>query len=134
MKTNRLAQLAEEKIIGIVRGIPKGRGIETAEALRADGISFLEITIGFINGDSVKAIPHVVSQVIDTVGAGDAFAAGFLSIYLDENAQMTELSLERALARANYLGAMATQSKGDWEGVPTINELKFAFTGNSIKR
>ena len=48
-----------------------------------------EGSIGFIEGNTVKAAPYVVKNVIDTVGAGDAFAAGFLSVFLDEPADMT---------------------------------------------
>lgn len=91
-----------------------------------------EGSIGFIKGHTVKADPYVVSHVIDTVGAGDAFAAGFLSVYLDEQAAISPLTFEKALARGNILGALATQFKGDWEGIPTLDELK-AITIGSIE-
>ncbi|MBS4212322.1 sugar kinase [Neobacillus rhizophilus] len=123
-------------------------GVEEAEFLLGQqsieeyGESFLQMgpkvvvlklgaegSIGFINGDSVKAAPHVVSQVIDTVGAGDAFAAGFLSVYLDNEAALTHVSLEIALTRANILGALATQFKGDWEGNPSLEEINSIIAG-----
>ncbi|MCM3727331.1 sugar kinase [Neobacillus cucumis] len=94
-----------------------------------------EGSIGFIEGETVNAAPHVVHQVIDTVGAGDAFAAGFLSVFLDEQDAMTPSSLEKALSRANILGALATQFKGDWEGIPTVDELNALETGKlEVKR
>lgn len=94
-----------------------------------------EGSIGFSGGSAVKATPYVVDRVIDTVGAGDAFAAGFLSVYVEEQADMTSLSLEKALNRANIMGALATQFKGDWEGLPTLDELNMLQTGeNEIKR
>lgn len=80
-------------------------------------------SIGFIKGNTVKAPPYVVSNVVDTVGAGDAFAAGFLSVFLDKQLTFSAASLENALARANVLGALATQFKGDWEGIPHLEEL-----------
>lgn len=77
--------------------------------------------------------PFKVSQVIDTVGAGDAFAAGFISAILDETTPMDPASLKRsvpeAARRANVLGALATQFKGDWEGNPTLEELNHILDG-----
>src|SRR5881394_1213021 len=37
--------LEEEKVVAIIRGIPDGSGEQTAKALVAGGISFLEITL-----------------------------------------------------------------------------------------
>lgn len=45
MEKNLLSLLAKEKIVAIVRGIPKGSGEQTAKALAAGGVSFLEITL-----------------------------------------------------------------------------------------
>ncbi|WP_096189911.1 sugar kinase [Evansella halocellulosilytica] len=76
----------------------------------------------------VKAEPYRVETTIDTVGAGDAFAAGFLSVFLDDEQPLKSNRLiERlpdALKRANIMGALATQFKGDWEGNPTLSELE----------
>jgi 2-dehydro-3-deoxygluconokinase len=88
-----------------------------------------EGSIGFIEGNSLKVAPHVVQRVIDTVGAGDAFAAGFVSVFLDNQTSMTPLSLEKALTRANIMGALATQFKGDWEGIPGVDELDALMSG-----
>jgi 2-dehydro-3-deoxygluconokinase len=92
-----------------------------------------EGSIGFINGDRVKAAPYAVSHVIDTVGAGDAFAAGFLSLFLDSyqpvKQEISSAHLLQALERANILGALATQFKGDWEGTPTLEELNAIVKG-----
>jgi 2-dehydro-3-deoxygluconokinase len=90
-----------------------------------------EGSIGFINGNTIKAAPYAVSHVIDTVGAGDAFAAGFISVFL-EHETITPSSLEKALARANILGALATQFKGDWEGIPTLEELNIITQGKDV--
>ncbi len=49
-------------------------------------------------------------DVVDTVGAGDAFVAGYLSALLDH-----EKEKER-LFRAAFCGAMSCTSSGDWEG------------------
>ncbi|GLW21766.1 2-dehydro-3-deoxygluconokinase [Microbispora amethystogenes] len=54
---------------------------------------------------------------VDTIGAGDGFAAGFVSGLLDG------LDEERRLRRACAVGALATSNKGDNEGMPTRAEL-----------
>jgi 2-dehydro-3-deoxygluconokinase len=129
-------------------------GVEEAEFLLGDqsiedyGKMFLEMgpkvvviklgeegSIGFIEGNTVKAAPHVVKTVIDTVGAGDAFAAGFLSVFLDKQAAMSPSSLKESLTRANTLGALATQFRGDWEGIPKLEELNALVSGKAeVKR
>jgi 2-dehydro-3-deoxygluconokinase len=55
--------------------------------------------------------------VVDTVGAGDAFVAGYLSGLLDG------MDLAGRLERAVTTGAFAVAARGDWEGLPTRAEL-----------
>jgi 2-dehydro-3-deoxygluconokinase len=63
------------------------------------------------------AAPAVVTTVVDPVGAGDAFVAGYLaSVIRGEPA-------EAALRVANALGAFAVSVPGDWEGLPNAEEL-----------
>lgn len=64
-----------------------------------------------------KVPGYQVPQVEDSVGAGDGFAAGFLSGYLKE------LSLFESGEYANAVGAMSTQVKGDMEGYPSLRQL-----------
>ena len=70
-------------------------------------------------GRSEKQIPGFpVSRVVDTVGAGDGFAAGFLSGFLEQ------LPLEACVLRANAIGALQVQHRGDNEGLPTREQLE----------
>ncbi|SNS70581.1 2-dehydro-3-deoxygluconokinase [Asanoa hainanensis] len=62
-------------------------------------------------------------RVVDVVGAGDAFVAGYLSGLLDD------LDLTGRLDRAVTTGAFAVASPGDWEGLPTRSELDLLDTG-----
>jgi len=75
------------------------------------------------------SLPALRVPVRDTVGAGDAFCAGYLSGLLDGL-----LPAER-LARANTLGAFAVASDGDWEGLPRRDELGLlaAAPGTAIR-
>ena len=67
-------------------------------------------------GVEVSVPAHVV-PVVDTIGAGDAFTAGYLSARLDG------LGLEQRLERGAVLGAFAVSAAGDWESLPTRDEL-----------
>jgi sugar/nucleoside kinase (ribokinase family) len=51
-------------------------------------------------------------EAVDSVGAGDGFAAGLISAHLDG------LGASRALRRAAAVGALATTSRGDRDGLP----------------
>lgn len=73
----------------------------------------------------IEASPFPIAKVIDPIGAGDAFAAGFLSAWLDA------LPIPQCLGRANILGALATQFQGDWEGLPTLAEVQQIEAGQS---
>lgn len=68
-----------------------------------------------------------VEKVVDTVGAGDGFAVGFISGFLDG------LSLTEATTRANAIGALAVMSPGDMDGLPTRKELETFITENNYK-
>ena len=64
----------------------------------------------------VSAYP--VARVVDTVGAGDAFAVGVISGLLEQ------LPLPKAVQRAAWMGARAVQVRGDTEGLPTREALQ----------
>jgi 2-dehydro-3-deoxygluconokinase len=63
----------------------------------------------------VEAIP--VAAVVDPVGAGDAFCAGFIAGRLDG------VDLETAMRMGNGCGALAVAAAGDQAGLPDRAEL-----------
>ena len=69
------------------------------------------------DGDSGVVPGERVANVVDTVGAGDGFAAGLVSALLEG------LPLAQAVRRANRVGAFAIQVAGDMEGLPTRAQL-----------
>ncbi|MGW0086964.1 sugar kinase [Streptomyces sp. NPDC003393] len=68
------------------------------------------------DGHRIRRPAHPV-PVVDTVGAGDAFCAGYLSGLLDG------LPPAGRLRRACATGAFAVATAGDWEGLPHRDEL-----------
>ncbi len=64
-----------------------------------------------------------VDQVVDPVGAGDAFCAGFIAGRLDG------VDLPTALRMGNACGALAVAASGDQSGLPDRDELARLLAG-----
>ncbi len=58
-----------------------------------------------------------VEKIVDTVGAGDGFAAGVVSALAEGE------TLEQAAFRGNVIGAVQITHKSDNEGLPTRQRL-----------
>ncbi|MFF7682763.1 sugar kinase [Microbacterium sp. NPDC007973] len=99
---------------GVAQVIVK-RGPEGAAVFTRDGVT--------------EALGFVI-EPLDTVGAGDAFVAGYLSAWLEER------SGADALVRGNACGAMACLVPGDWEAAPTRRDLErfLAGGGDPVRR
>lgn len=81
--------------------------------------------LALIDGE-FHAQPAVAVEVVDTVGAGDAFVAGYLSAWLDGS------DIAERMFRSTFCGAMACTNLGDWEGAPT-RELMEKARGELVK-
>jgi 2-dehydro-3-deoxygluconokinase len=73
-------------------------------------------------------VPAVPVTVVDTVGAGDAFVAGYVAELL------RGLPPADRLATAVRSGALVCAAPGDWEGLPTRADLALLTTGDQITR
>jgi 2-dehydro-3-deoxygluconokinase len=106
---------------------------ELAEEIAGLGPDQVVITLGeagcvaLVDGKSYTraAIPV---RAIDTVGAGDAFVAGYLAELL------AGLPVEDRLTTAVTLGAFACLNSGDWEGFPTREELVVLTASEPVER
>jgi 2-dehydro-3-deoxygluconokinase len=65
---------------------------------------------------------------VDTVGAGDAFVAGYLAELL------AGLQVEQRLETAVRCGAYACLAAGDWEGLPRRSELAALESTEAVTR
>lgn len=100
----------EEDIEALLRAVANLGPAEVVAKLGADGATALrhgELTHG----------PGQVVDVVDTVGAGDAFVAGYLSAVISGADTATRLD------RANSCGAFACTTPGDWESAPFAEDL-----------
>lgn len=76
-------------------------------------------------GESVVHAAPVEVQAIESVGAGDAFNAGFLS------GKLRGWSFEASLRLGNIMGALATTAPGDIEGLPDWSEVQSYLGGDA---
>jgi len=58
----------------------------------------------------------MLTQAVDTTGAGDSFDAGFLAAWLNGE------PVDRALAIANACGSLSTRAMGGVNAQPTMDE------------
>ncbi len=116
---------ATEAEARLVLGDPRGAAsspLELGYALAALGPSQVVVkrgargAVAVVDGVAYDAPVHRVDAV-DPVGAGDAFAAGYLAELL------AGADVPARLATAAAAGAFAVTVHGDWEGLPRRDEL-----------
>ena len=102
---------------------------EIAEFYRKNGAKAVIIKAGgagaYADWEDGKAFypGYKVKEVVDTVGAGDGFAVGILSAWL-EGLQMPEM-----VDRGNAIGSIQVSVASDNEGLPTREELDAYMKG-----
>ena len=95
------------------------------------GVKLLVITLGergcyYTNGNAEGFVDGFVVNVVDTLGAGDAFVAAMLT-QLMPHADLTSLEkvrLDAIMRYANAAGALATQKVGVIPSLPTPTEIE----------
>jgi 2-dehydro-3-deoxygluconokinase len=121
-----------EVVIGspeeIALAVPGTGPHDDAGALLAQGVADVVVKLGAAGARAftaagTHAAPALPVTALDTVGAGDAFTAGYLSARLDAE------DVPARLARGCALGAFAVGSVGDWEGLPRRDELGLLASG-----
>jgi 2-dehydro-3-deoxygluconokinase len=107
--------------------------LDAAHALEAMGPSQVLIKLGsagclaLIEGETFELAAPAVT-VVDTVGAGDAFVAGYLAELI------AGADPARRLATAIAAGAFAVTVRGDWEGLPHRESLALLHSSEPVIR
>ena len=96
---------------------------ESVDALLKMGVSRIGLKLGArgavaADADRFFRLPPHPAAVVDTVGAGDAFNAGFLCGVLEDK------PLKDCGVLGNVMGSFAVEGKGDTETLPTRAELE----------
>jgi 2-dehydro-3-deoxygluconokinase len=86
-----------------------------------------EGALALVNGQLFRR-EAVAVDVVDTVGAGDAFVAGYLAEFI------TGRGPEDRLTTAAATGAFACLVPGDWEGFPRRSELSLLGAKEPVSR
>lgn len=107
--------------------------LDLAHALAALGPAEVVIKLGaagavaLIGGEAHRQAAVPVDAV-DTVGAGDAFIAGYLS------ERLAGADVPARLRTAVLVGAFACTVRSDWQGLPTRRDLAVGLDGISVLR
>ena len=101
--------------------ITKSDDVESASRQLASRCKLAAVKLGAdgalaCKGKDITRSNSISVNVVDTVGAGDTFDAGFMVGYLND------WPLEKSLRLACVCGAMSTQKAGGTEGQPTLEE------------
>ncbi|MFF1309022.1 sugar kinase [Streptomyces sp. NPDC058307] len=114
--------IASEDELPLVQDVPGAGETEAVRGVLAAGVTEVVVkrgargaTVFTADGATDRAAREV--DAVDLVGAGDAFVAGYLSGLLDGT------DIPARLHRAVTTAAFAVATRGDWEGLPTRDEL-----------
>lgn len=112
------AGLSEARLV-VEDGVPDQQLAEALQALGPRHVVLKQGRLGacsLVDGVAVKSPMFEVSEV-DPVGAGDAFAAGYLAEWVAGEDPV------KMLGTAARCGALVVTVEGDWEGQPSRGEL-----------
>jgi 2-dehydro-3-deoxygluconokinase len=114
--------------------VPEASGVtEVATAISKLSPSQVIIKLGadgcfaLVDGRATRQ-PAIAVHPVDTVGAGDAFVAGYVSEYVAGHGISTRLTT------AVTAGAFACLTHGDWEGMPRRSELGLLNASEPVTR
>lgn len=106
---------------------------DLARKIQALGPQIVAIKLGsegavLLERNTTYSADAIRVEVVDTVGAGDAFTAAFIATYLETH------DARLALDRANIAGGLACTHPGDWQGFPSAEEISNYQYNDPVQR
>ncbi|HVC33216.1 MAG TPA: sugar kinase [Chloroflexota bacterium] len=107
---------------------------QAAREIRRLGAGLVLVKLGAagalgVSDDGVVRVPALrLERIVDPVGAGDGFAAGFLS------GQLRGWGLAESMRLGAVVGACAMSVSGDVEGLPTWDEVQALESSRDVAR
>lgn len=127
MKYATIVKLAEEEW-EFVTGTPDLE--QGSDRLLKAGPRLVVVTRGeqgcyYDDGSSRGYLPGFQAEVVDTLGAGDAFVAAMLARLMKEpkGSRLSDQRLRKIMEYANAAGAIATQTRGVIPALPTAQQI-----------
>ena len=115
--TKAASLLAQKVPLVVVKQGAEGAMVMTGEKHVNHQSKFPASKGGVGGGSNVLTLPPMEVKVVDTVGAGDSFAAGFIYAYL------SEMELCDCLRAGLYCGSMNTTQTGGTSGQARLEDL-----------
>lgn len=117
----------------LVAGSDETDAVRLARSLRALGAGDVVLKRGALGalalvGDEILEQPAVPTIPVDSVGAGDAFVGAYLAEQARGGAPRERLAL------AARVGAYAVSVPGDYENLPTREDLDVVITRGEVRR
>ncbi len=123
-----VVKISEEEWEFVTGDAELASGIERILGL---GVKLLVVTLGergcyYTNGNAEGSVDGFATEVVDTLGAGDAFVAAMLAqlMQFPDLASLTNDKLDKIMRYANAAGALATQKVGVIPSLPTHTEIE----------
>ena len=123
-----VVKISEEEWEFVTGDVELTSGIERILGL---GVKLLVVTLGergcyYTNGITEGFVDGFVVDVVDTLGAGDAFVAAMLTQLMPHTdlTSLEKVRLDAIMRYANAAGALATQKVGVIPSLPTSSEIE----------
>ncbi len=124
-----VVKISEEEWEFVTGDVELKQGVERILGL---GVKLLVVTLGeqgcyYTNGTAEGYVDGFAVEVVDTLGAGDAFVAAMLTQlmkHIDDLASLEKDQLDTIMRYANAAGAFATQKVGVIPALPNHSEIE----------
>ncbi|MDE0085575.1 MAG: PfkB family carbohydrate kinase [Candidatus Poribacteria bacterium] len=123
-----VVKISEEEWEFVTGDVELESGIEQILGL---GVKLLVVTLGergcyYTNGNAEGTVDGFAVEVIDTLGAGDAFVAAMLTQLMQHKdlVSLEKDQLDAIMRYANVAGALATQKVGVIPALPTHSDVE----------